>query len=221
MLRDAFVDILQKRLGSNFDDSLRQDIINEMVFVQENILEGDIFKPWFLVSEESSNSTIVGDERVLLPSDFLAVWEYGGLSRYDASLDDPYVEMIREDWDEIAECLNYSGKPTHWDIAGQYLLMRPLADDVYPLRWWYFKRAASLAGPYGDIPTNIENEWLEWASDWFLGEVGAVIAEQYLQMTESAIQKFQVQAARGRERLRLKNVDMEETQKRRVMGGNP
>ena len=44
-----------------------------------------------------------------------------------------------------------------------------------------------------------------------------VIAEQYLQMSQAKVKEFQTQASRGRERIRVKNVDMEESNKRRVM----
>jgi hypothetical protein len=219
MLRDAAVDLLMKRLGNQNDVTLKDDIINEMVQAQETVLEGDVFHPWFLVSEEASNSTSVGEERVPLPEDFLALWTLG-LYRYDSTQTDPYIEMVREDWDLIKTVKNYSDEPTHWDIGGDYLLMRPLADAVYPLRFWYIARATSLAGTYGDVTTNVENAWLRWASDWLLGETGMVIAEQYLQYTDDRVNTFRTQAARGRQRLVTLNVAMEEALKRRVIGGD-
>lgn len=217
MLRDAAVDIMMKRLGNSNDISLRDDIITEMVQAQATVLEGDVLKPWFLVSEEASNATTAGEERVPLPVDFMSLWEEIGLYRYDAALDDPYVEMCRADWEDIKQALNYSDKPTHWDIGGQYLLMRPLADAAYPLRFWYIARGVSLAGVYGDVVTNIENVWLEWAADWLIGETGSVIAEQYLQMTDQRVKTWKDQAIRGRERIRKLNVQMEEALKERIM----
>ena len=218
MLRDAAVDLMMKRLGNQTDTTLRDDIINEMVQAQAAMLEGDIFHPWFLVSEEASSQTNLGDERVLLPANFLALWEYGGLYRYDDTLDDPYVEMGRDDWDLIKQELNYSDKPTHWDIGGKYLLMRPLADADYPLRFWYIGRGADLSGTYGDN-NNIENVWLKWASDWLIGETGIVIAGQYLQYTKEKVAQWGSQAARGRKRIMDLNVEMEEALKTRIMGG--
>lgn len=218
MIRDSAVDLIMKRLGNQNDITLRDDIITEMVQAQETVLEGDVIDPWFMVSEEASNSTTIGEERVPLPLDFADLWEEIGLYRYDAALDDPYVEMSREDWEEIKKCLNYSDKPTHWDIAGQYLLMRPLADAVYPLRLWYIKKGASLAGTYGETGGgNIENEWLKHASDWLIGETGAVISEQYLQMTGPRVQTWQAQAVRGRNRLYAANIKMIEALKERIM----
>ena len=217
MLRDAAVDLMMKRLGNSNDITLRADIIAEMVQAQATVMEGDVFHPWFLISEESANTTTLGEERVPLPANFLGLWEEIGLYRYDAALDDPYVEMSRDDWDLIKACKNYSDTPTHWDLAGQYLLMRPLADAVYPLRFWYIGRGASLAGVYGDVGTNIENVWLEHAADWLIGEVGAVIAEQYLQMTGARVQTWKDQAKRGRERVRVLNIEMQEALKKRVM----
>lgn len=218
MLRDAAVDLMMKRLGNQNDVSLRDDIIAEMVQAQATVLEGDVFKPWFLVSEEASNTTAIGEERVPLPADFIDFWDEIGLYRYDASLDDPYIEMVRDDWELIKECKNFSDKPTHWDVGGMYLLMRPLADAVYNLRLWYIAKGLDLSGTYGDA-NNIENDWLKWASDWLIGETGAVIAEQYLQMTDKRVEAWQRQAVRGRERLRTLNVKMEEALKERIRGG--
>lgn len=218
MLRDEAVDLLMKRLGRQKDLTLRDDIILEMVTVQANILEGDTFNPWFLVSEEATSATITGDERVLLPADFIALWQYGTLHRYDAALADPYIEMVRDDWDEISIALNYSDVPTHWDLAGPYFLMRPLADDVYPLKFYYIRRGLDLSGIYGDT-NNVQNVWLEHAVDWFLGEVGMIIAEQHLQFKPDRVKRFESQAARGRTRVMFKNIAMEEALKCRIMGG--
>lgn len=96
--------------------------------------------------------------------------------------------------------------------------MRPLADAVYNLRLWYIAKGLDLSGTYGDA-NNIENDWLKWASDWLIGETGAVIAEQYLQMTDKRVEAWQRQAVRGRERLRTLNVKMEEALKERIRGG--
>ena len=218
MLRDAAVDLMMKRLGNQNDTTLRDDIIAEMVQAQDTVMEGDTWKPWFLLSEESSNATTIGEERVPLPIDFIDLWDEVGLYRYDASLDDPYVEMVRDDWGLIKECKNFSDTPTHWDLAGDYLLLRPLADAAYPLRFWYYAKDTSLAGTYGDA-NNIENDWLRWASDWMIGETLAVIAEQYLQMTDNRVNSYKAIAVRGRERLRILNVKMEETLKERIRGG--
>ncbi len=217
MLRDAAVDLIMKRLGNSSDLTLRDDIINEMVNAQDTILEGDILSPWFLVTEETTAVTTLGDERVGLPADFILPWEQGFLFRFDATLPDPYVEMVREDWDEIKEGLNFPGIPTHYDIAGRYILMRPLSDDVYPLRMRYIGRGVSLVGTYG--VNNIENVWLKHAADWFIGEVGYIIADQYLQQPAAKIKSFQLQAARGRTRVHHLNTAMEETLKVRIRGG--
>lgn len=216
MLRDAAVDMLMKRFGNSNDLTLQDDIIKEMVEAQRTVLEGDVVYPWFLVSEESSSVTIVGDERLPLPADFVALWEYGVLARYDATLDDPYVEMVREDWDVINEHLNFSGKPTHYDIAGIYLLMRPLSDAAYPLRFWYIAKGADLSGTYGDA-NNIENAWLKNASDWLLAETSIKITEYYLHWSKTKVDSFKVDAVRARKRVYDKNVAMEETLKRRIM----
>jgi len=218
MKRDDFVDTLMRRLGNNQDATLREDIIAEMVIAQGQLLEQDVFKPWFLISEESSSATIVADERVLLPVDFLSFWEESPVYRYDTELADPYIAMPREDWGDITSNLDYSGTPTHFDMAGRYLMMRPVPDAIYPLRFWYYKRGSDLTGAYGDS-NNIENVWLEHANDWLMGEVGFVIASQYLQMKDNAAALFTSQATRARNRVMSLNIAQQEILKERIIGG--
>jgi hypothetical protein len=215
MLRDTAVDLIMKRLGNRTGADLQQDVINELVTAQADVLEADPIVPWFLLSEESNAQTTVGDERVELPADFIMPWEYGFLYRYDAALDDPYIEMSRDDWGHIKMVNNFSGIPTHYDISGNYIFMRPVADAIYPLRMRYMARGASLAGAYGDA-ANIENVWLKHAADWLMGTAGAVIADQYEFMKPEIVKKFTLQAARGRETVRIRNVALEESNKEQV-----
>lgn len=219
MLRDAAVDLIMKRLGSRTDLSLRNDIINEMVYVQENVLEGGPFYPFFLVSEISNADTTPTDERVQLPADFLHEWEDGALYYFDPdATTNSWIALIRDDWDVIKATYtsNTPGLMTHYDIVGNYFLLTPTPDAAYTLKFRYYAAAESLAGVYGDA-ANVENVWLAKASDWLMGEVGAIIASQYL-VSQKLQQMFVAQAVRGQKRVSQLDVSMSESNKRRTMG---
>jgi len=216
MLRDAAVDILLGRLGNRKSDTLKQAIIDEMVFAQENLLEGGVDLPWFLLSENATNSTQVNEERFPLPLDFLLEWEDGGL--YLQNDDGTETLLYREDWDVIKSqaSLVGAGKPTYYDIVGLYYLLRKVPDAVYAIKQRYYQKGVSLAGAYGDA-ANIENVWLKDASDWLIAETGILVATQRLQSDKMA-QMFFLQATAAKKRVMYKNIALQESNKTRQMG---
>ena len=214
MLRDAAVDLIMSRLGKRSDSALRVDVISEMTFVQDVLLEGGIFLPWFLLSESATTTTTADDERVQLPSAFLGEWEEGALYRVPDTGND--IQLIKDDYEALKGRYTGTGAPTHYDLAGDYFYLKPTQDAAYTIKMRYYQRATSLAGTYGDA-TNIENLWLKWASDVFIGEVGVIIAGQVLQMPKAVLQ-FTKQAQSGWARLRIKDTSVRETNKERSMG---
>ena len=65
---------------------LNASILAEMLLVQSVHLEGQgTFTPWFLESEMSSASTVIDEERVPLPLDFLCAIEDEPLWLYDTT----------------------------------------------------------------------------------------------------------------------------------------
>lgn len=220
MTRDEAVDIIMKRLGNRTDTSLRDDIIAEMVVTQATLLEGGPWLPWFLIKQDTL-SLSADAYSVALPTDFLQEWEDGGLYHFDASASsgsNPWTLLIRDDWDVIENTYanTTTGKPTHYDIVGNNILVAPTADVAYTLYYRYFGADDTLEGTYGDA-NNVENEWLKYAQDWFMGEVGVVIAGQYLQ-SDTMLKIFSVQAQIGRNRVRALDISRAESNKRRAMG---
>lgn len=216
MIRDKAVDLLLGRLGNRQGDSLKQTIIDEMVYAQENLLEGELELPWFLLSENATEDTVPSEARFPLPADFLMEWEDGGL--YMQNDDGTETLMFREDWDIIKSqaALEGEGKPTYYDIAGDYYLLRKTPDAVYTVTQRYYQRQTSLAGVYGGAG-NAENNWLKHASDWLIAETGLIVASQRLQ-SEKMAQMFAVQATKAKKRVMHKNIVMQESNKQRQMG---
>lgn len=204
-----FIKLLKKRLANNQDPSLDADIVSEMDFVQRNILEQLPFNPHFLISEEFKTDTVKGERRVPVQDTFLkevygaALWIYEG----DAVLDeDKWTKLRKGDIGELRNRYPGSGKPLSYDLQGDYYLLFPTPDDAYSLRIYIYQQEA--------LPSSLddtgENEWMIHATDLFLGEVGFIIADQYLQSDRMAA-KFFRQANMARQRLHYFETDREQS----------
>lgn len=215
MIRDLAVDILMGRLGNRTSTTLQQAVIDEMVFVQENLLEGRAELPWFLLTNTVSVSTVTDTVSLALPTGFLMEWEEGEI--YLQNSDGSETALIKEDWDilKTETTLDGTGKPTHYDIAGDNYLFRKTPDAVYELQQRYYKEALSLAGIYGDA-ANIENAWLKEASDWLIAETGVVVASQRLQSDKMA-NMFMKQSDLAMKRIMTKHIARIESNKVRQM----
>lgn len=213
MLRDAAVDIIMFRSGNRKDPGLRDAIIAEMAYVQENILEHANFQPYFLLTETVPLSTTVGDERISVPSDFIMEWEEGAL--YLVEDDGSLTLLYKDDMEKIRANTSGVGKPIAYDLAGEYFLLGPTPDKVYNLQMKYYGKAESLAGTYGDA-ANIENVWLKNASDWFIAEVGAIIAAQHLYNEKLAVMYIR-QGAEAKKKLMNGDIARREVNKDREM----
>lgn len=214
MTKNQFINRLKQRLANNTDTDLDFIIEQEMDHVQENILEGADFWPWFLLSETVDANTTALERRVAVPSDFLTEWEDGTLWRYDeSSSDDKWVELKKDDYDANLARYPGDGAPVKYSQDSNYLYLFPRPAIVYPLKMKYYKRQI--------LPSNLQNSetnpWLTYAADWFMGEVGVIIAGFHLDMPQYE-QRFAGHANRARERLYNLNVAKEEQNNQRSMG---
>src|SRR5687768_4289047 len=210
MTRDEVVALLHLRLNRT---DLEAKIISEMVFVQSFQLEGTgAFLPWFLESEMANANAGEGEERVLLPDDFLGEIEEQSLWLYDATNEDaPYTELHKSAYDRLILRHQISGTPREYALAGDYILLRPIPDATYNLRMRYYAADASLA------TENIENKWLKHAADWLMAEVGAKIAATHIRNLPLA-KEFKQDAAIARQRVYTKHEARKHTNRTYGMG---
>ena len=185
MTRDEAVALIRKRM-SRFTTNAVLDgyIVDEMKAYQQK-LEEKPFLPWFLLEESSSISMTIGEERVPLPSDFLKEEEGDALWLEDAQGTEYRLE--KNDYDYMRKRYTANARPVNYAIIGPYFRLRPKPDIAYTLRMIYFKNDAVLT-------TNIENQWLKYASDLMIAGTGVVIASQYTKDMKSA-QMFMEQEA--------------------------
>ena len=203
MDRDAAVARIKSRLQRSTDTALDTDIINEMQYVQQYILEGGSFLPWFLINDYTDAGFITVDsiETVAVPTGFLREAEEGALWIDNAANEPtaPWTELFKDDYDALRNSPLYDGegKPRRFALVGTNLYMRKTPDDAYLLR---------LLAYFSDtvLTVNVENQWLKYASDWIISETGILMALNYLR-DNVMTQAFAAQAKRARDRVLIEH----------------
>lgn len=192
MTFDEAVTLLNYRLGNRTDLATR--IALEMQHVQTFLLEGTAsFLPWFLETEIATSTAAEGEERVMLPEDFLAESEDQALWLYDEnSSDEIWVELKKNDYDLLRVKYQAAGRPAQYALVGDYFLIAPTPDTDYTIKMRYYAKDAALA-------TGEENKWLKHAADLLIAETGRIMSGHMMNPVLEA--KFEKEATIARERL--------------------
>lgn len=209
MIRDDVVTLLVGRLGQRTD--LTSSIVAEALLVQANVLEEHEWLPWFL-DKQDTMATAASTEAVAKPADFLmeAEDEYGGIYIYNTESQE-YQRLDKRDLNELqVEFNDEPGVPEAYAEVGENFRFKPVPLDVYTLRHTYSARDATLS-------TNIENKWLKYAADLVIAELGAVMAEKYIQ-DQNLANTFRADAQIAWRRLYKKHIAMREAARVRNMG---
>lgn len=210
---------LRERLGNRSTIDLpTATILAEAELVRTTILERTTFFPWFLQDEDVTVSTVASTEYVSLPSDFLGFDpedEWSGIAYQDPAdtSADPWVPIAYDDFNIIKAKYKdaVTGKPVAFGLVGTRAYFRPIPDAVYSLRFRHYKTDATFPS---DGTTNL---WLTYAPDWVMGEVGFILASQYVKDMEAA-QAFVAMKQEARKRCYYETVKRQESGKARQMG---
>lgn len=214
MNKQNFITLLKYRLANSTDSDLDAKIVLEMDLVQTDLLEKADFKPWFLLSENTTKYTEVGERRLPVPSNFLGEWEDGTLWRYDDSnSDDSWYDLSKEDYDYLFERYPGSGAPKYYALDGDYFFLFEQPDAEYLMRIKYYK-TQTLPSALAD---SAENGWLSNASEWFMNEVGYRMATFHVPMPAIAA-VFEKEAARAKTILYHKHIAREEERMHQNLG---
>lgn len=176
MTRDEAVLEIQNLLG--FTTILQEPIERELKFAQTRLENGPI-RPWFLKEDRAFTFTTLGEQRILLPADFLEEDEDSALW-YAPDNGAPDQEIVKTDLDFLiknqenfpgtdAAGVALPGVPQFYAISGQYFRLFPTPDAVYKIRMIYFKSDTAL-------DSNIENKWMKYAPWLVIGEAGRTVA---------------------------------------------
>ena len=122
----------------------------------------DIY-PFFLKTEEATSATVASEQRVPLPTGWLADWEEGGLYITDSA--GAEHELIKNDYDALKTAYREYDPtlPASFATDGLYYRLFPTPDAVYPLRQIFYKRDTGIASLAGSGT----NKWLTH-SPWIL-----------------------------------------------------
>lgn len=207
MLRDDAVALIKQGLG--FRKDLDEEIITQMK-VEQAQLERSATLPYFLISEFANINTVIGEERIPLPTDFLQEYEEGTLWHFDseAVLGEQYRPLGKALLDEVKTTL--TGPPETYVVTDELFRLFPLPDKIYNLKMIYYFQDVVL-------DDNVENQWLKFASDLILGLTGLYMAEEI--ENDKAMAKFEKRAARASDRLFRENEARKHTNVRYIMGG--
>lgn len=166
MLRDEAVEVISRALGGR--PGKRDHIIAALQQAQEHLEAHPTFYPWFLETENSAGSTVAGEERVVLPADFLAEKEEDSLwlLNPETPLTKRSLEVMRRMYP-----LPDTDLPANYAISGGYIRLRPVPNAIYSLRMIYYGRDRKLVA-------NEENKWLRHASSWLIGIAGLQCANE-------------------------------------------
>lgn len=168
MTRDQAVDWIQRMLG--FRTDLESEIIEALQLAQTQ-LEASPTKPWFLVTEYNSRRLTIGEERLAIPDNFIAIVEDSTLVYVpdDATLAETL--LFKDDLDKLQ--IKYkntaSGPPVDYAIAGTYFRIFPTPDDEYYIKMLNYKTDTVLT-------TDVTNGWLTHAPFALIGKAGRLIA---------------------------------------------
>jgi hypothetical protein len=215
MLRSAAVSRIQQYLGFRSDKSA--EIITALQDTQTEF-EREAELPWFL-RNDGANPTLtltISTYGVNLPTGFLREIDEdndGGVFYYNSTADDGEEWTQLEKMSEGAAREAYqdsTGAPEAYVLTETQLLVFPLADAAYILRFPYYKADTTLG-------TDVENDWLKYAHELMIGNAGLKIAAAL--RDKDAIQIFAEMERRGRDRLMKENVSRQEANKVRIMGG--
>lgn len=153
-------DDLVKRVAFRMGNVRGQDaMIGTEVDATISRLENDVFHPWFLLSENNTYLTVVGESRVPLPKGFLMEYEEGSL----------YIKRENGSWETLPkkpqDVLNgkflEQGMPQAYALTNNYFRLFPTPDKEYELELIFFRRSESLQG---------ENPWFTEAAEWVIYE---------------------------------------------------
>lgn len=212
MDRNTAVSRVKRGLAFRQGTSLDSDIIDALQDAQLE-LEKEQTLPWFLLSEVSSISTVDGEERIKVPSDFIREWEDDPLWYFNGDADeaeDKWTALAKDDLENLRETHPGEGAPRAYQLDIKYFRIFPTPDEAYVLKMIYYKNATVL-------DTNIENLWLEHTPWLLIGMAGTVIAAAI--RDKDALEIFAALTQKHKDIMIKDTEARRHTNKRYIMGG--
>lgn len=171
MIGSDAVEMIKRRVSRSISGS---DELENWIYLElnaaQNRLEGAPELPWFLLTEEAYQAVTQGEERVLLPADFLRETDTDNLQIEDTETG-AIVDLTKVQYDDARRRYGEDlGIPKVYVLSGAYYRLRPIPDKTtYRLWMTYFAKG-------GEILATTGNVWLDNMPDLLISEAGIVIA---------------------------------------------
>jgi len=197
MTRDEAVQRINEGIGFRpSGNPLEATIISRLKEAQRDLEKGKTL-PRFLLVEDQTLSLVSGDHTVAIPTGFLRESDETRIRFFPEDATLPIFLDRRYYIDAVQSNLHGTDLTTSDDpVAPSVYVLRTatidfitVADQNYTLYWDYYKAADVLS-------TNIENLWLEFASDWLIGTAGLRLARSL--RNPDAVAEFQALQQEGR-----------------------
>jgi hypothetical protein len=200
MTGEQLLDLLMFRLGHRANPTIRAAAALEMALVQQDLLEKDRVKAWFLLQDYTNAAfkTVTDQEWVALPTGFLGVPGRGNLYYQDPDSDgvDTWEELNGGDWGLIKNAYKdreENGSPEVWALLGSRIYLRPIPNRELLLRLPCY---IADTAPTDTATTNL---WLTEAPNWLLSETLFQVAAKHIKDPELAgVAKTESMEARNR-----------------------
>src|SRR5215471_13826832 len=219
MTRDQLIEMVLARLGQRQKDAkLQKAAVSEGTQIQINNLERADFKPWFLLSDYEETTVKGGEYKVTLPERFLEEWEEGSLWYVpDPTNRTERIALPKKDYDLASARFPGSGAPRCYSLAESHFLLAPIPPDDILLQMRYYKGELVMSEDYNSPDQVVpENAWTKYASDWYMGELGLVLATFHTRDADAAA-TFSQYAQAAKHRVYVETIARIEANANRVM----
>jgi len=157
----------------SYNTGLSASYITDAIQDAQRQLEEMSELPWFLESEISSISAVIGEERIPVPSDFLRENVESAFFYYNASASPAWVPLSKHSLPELRQAYGTAdaNAPEAYALQGKYFRIFPTPDAAYTLKLVYYQRQAALTGDNDSNDWSVEAPWL------LIGTAGLSVAE--------------------------------------------
>ena len=179
--RDEVVQELRYALGNRQDAAAR--MLSTLDFVQVHKLERAPELPWFLLSDDTYQDTVSGQEYLTVPTDFLrehedgALWNVGLASKYDST--DVDWKGMGKDTHNVLRDFYRDNTDTddscHYSLDGDKWRLADVPDAAYRIFYKYYQKQTVPSALAGGSSTNA---WITNAGDLLVAEAAKHLGNQ-------------------------------------------
>lgn len=195
-----------------FRGDLTTKAATALQLAQEHYERGPVY-PWFLLSEDATIVTSIGERRIPMPTDFVGEYEEAVIFYEDEDGEEQYLS--KKDYDYLLKKFTSTttGPPENYSADGLYFNLFPIPDALYTLTMKFYKKDTLISS----LSNTGTNKWLTYAPNCLIGWAGQNLATGARDVVASA--RFQTLEAEGRKLLDTQNEERKHSNRQYQIGG--